>query len=175
MSFSRNHFSLQIGRWSVEKSSGMSCLSSCKRQENPISTSVYKFPNKMFLNSPDSLLLLQKLAHYCQHNMTHFGPKRRLLDEEYPLICPFFDNINNGLDLYNDAAMFYHSSNMTATATDLFKRELMRYSTNNFVKITAYIESPYVSEYQTDEVGFFALKPYSLQLKKKRKKRKLKL
>ena len=154
MSFSGIHFSLQIGRWSVEKSSGMSCLSSCKRQENPISTSVYKFPNKMFLNSPDALLLLQKLAHYCQNDMTPFGPKRHLLDEDYPLLCSFFDNMNNHSDLYNNAAMFYHSSNMTATSTELFKRELMRYSTNNLVKITAYIESPYVSEYQTDEVGF---------------------
>ena len=154
MVFSKTHFSLQIGRWSVEKSSGMTCLSSCKRQENPISTSVYKFPNKMFLDSPDALLLLQKLAHYCQSDMTRFGPKRHLLDEDYPLLCPFFDNMKNDSDLYNDADMFYHSSNMTATSTELFKRELMRYSTNNLVKITAYIESPYVSEYQTDEVGF---------------------
>ena len=154
MILSQTHFSLQIGRWSVEKSSGMSCLSSCKRQENPISTSTYKFPNKMFLNSPDALLLLQKLAHYCQSDMTRFGPKRHLLDEDYPLLCPFFDNMKNDSDLYNDADMFYHSSNMTATSTELFKRELMRYSTNNLVKITAYIESPYVSEYQTDEVGF---------------------
>ena len=152
MSFSGIHFSLQNGRWSVEKSSGMNCLSSCKRQENPISTSTYKFPNKMFLNSPDALLLLQKLAVYCQNNMTHFGPKRRLLDEEYPLICPFFDNMNNDIDLHNDATMFYHSTKMTPAQTELFKTELMRYSMTNLVKITAYIESPYVSEYQTDEV-----------------------
>ena len=84
--------------------------------------------------------------------MTHFGPKRRLLDEEYPLLCPFFDNMNNDTDLYNDAAMFYYSTKMTPAQTELFKTELMRYSMNNLVKITAYIESPYVSEYQTDEV-----------------------
>ena len=142
---------IQIGRWSIEKSSGMSCLSSCKRQENPISTSTYNFPNKMFLNSPDSLLLIHKLAMYCQ-NDSHFGPKRPLLDTEYPLLCPFFDRINTNIDLNRTASDFFHSLNMTTLEKTSFKRELMHYAVNNLVKITAYIESPYVSEYQTDQV-----------------------
>ena len=143
---------VQIGRWSIEKSSGMSCLSSCKRQENPISTSTFNFPNKMFLNSPDSLLLIHKLAVYCQNNVTHFGPKRPLLDTEYPRLCPFFDRIDANIDLNGTAFDFFRSLNMTRSEKDSFKRQLMAYAVNNLVKITAYIESPYVSEYQTDEV-----------------------
>ena len=145
-------FYFQIGRWSVEKSSGMSCLSSCSRQENPISTSTYKFPNRMFLYSQDSLLLIEKLAHYCQNSTSQFGPKRSPLDSEYPLLCPFFDRWDSEPDFNNTALDFYHSLNMTAEETENFKRELMHYSKDNLVKITTYIESPYVSEYQTDEV-----------------------
>ena len=130
----------------------MSCLSSCKRQENPISTSTYKFPNNMFLNSPDSLLLIHKLAGYCQSFMTHYGPKRPLLDSEYPLLCPFFDRMDTNVDLNSTALNFFHSLNMTRSEKASFKKELMHYAVNNLVKITAYIESPYVSEYQTDEV-----------------------
>ena len=151
---------IQIGRWSIEKSSGMSCLSSCKRQENPISTSTYNFPNKMFLNSPDSLLLIHKLAMYCQ-NDSHFGPKRPLLDTEYPLLCPFFDRIDTNTDLNSTASNFFHSLNMTTSEKTSFKRQLMHYAVNNLVKIKAYIESPYVSEYQTDEVCY-VMKYYSL-------------
>ena len=143
---------IQIGRWSIEKSSGMNCLSSCKRQENPISTSTYNFPNKMFLNSPDSFLLIQKLAVYCQNDMTHYGPKRPPLDTEYPLLCPFFDRIDTNIDLNSTASDFFHSLNTTTSEKASFKRQLMHYAVNNLVKITAYIESPFVSEYQTDEV-----------------------
>ena len=130
----------------------MSCLSSCKRQENPISTSTYKFPNKMFFNSPDSLLLLQKLAGYCRNDLTHYGPKRPLLDTEYPFLCPFFDRMDINVDLNSTALDFFQSLNMTRSEKASFKRELMHYAVNNLVKITAYIESPYISEYQTDEV-----------------------
>ena len=142
----------QIGRWSTEHSSGMSCLSSCNRQENLILTSTYKFPNKMFLNSPDSLLLIQKLAVYCQNDMTHFGPKRPLLDSEYPLLCPFLDRIDINIDLNSTALDLFNSLNMTTSEKASFKRELIHYAVNNLVKITAYIKSPYVSQYQTDEV-----------------------
>ena len=130
----------------------MSCLSSCTRQENPISMSTYKFPNKMFLNSPDFLLLVKKLAVYCQNETTHYGPKRPLLDTEYPLLCPFFDRVDTNIHLNGTALDFFRSLNMTKSEEASFKKELMHYAVNNLVKITAYIESPYVSEYQTDEV-----------------------
>ena len=132
----------------------MSCLSSCNRQENQISTSTYNFPNKMFLNSPDFLLLIQKLAFYCKSEMTQFGPKRPLLDRVYPPLCPFFDRIDTNVDLYSTASDYFYSLNMTTSEKASFKRELMHYAMNNLVKITAYIVSPYVSEYQTDEVSF---------------------
>ena len=143
---------LQIGRWSIDKSSGMSCLSGCTRQENLISTSTFNFPNNMFLNSPDSLLLIQKLAFYCQNDMTHFGRKRPLLDSVYPLLCPFLDRIDINTDFESTALDFFGALNMTTSEKASFKRELMHYAMNNLVKITAYIVSPYVSQYQTDEV-----------------------
>ena len=96
-------------------------------------------------------MLMHKLALYCQNN-SHFGPKRPLLESEYPLLCPFFDRIDTNFDLYINAIEFFRSSNMTTSEKDSFKRELLHYAVNNLVKITAYIDSPYVSEYQTDQV-----------------------
>ena len=45
-----------------------------------------------------------------------------------------------------------YSFGMNETEAANFKQDLMTYATNNMVKITTYIESPYVNTYQTDEV-----------------------
>jgi hypothetical protein len=141
----------------------MTCLSSCNRQENPISTSTYKFPNKMFLASRDLFLLLKKLTMSCQTKATRFGPKRRLLDIDHPGLCPFYDQYvyndqNVRLFLASDMPKSYTMNdifrliNMSSEDLVTFKQELMTYATKNMVKITAYIESPYVKTYQTNEV-----------------------
>ena len=69
----------------------MTCLASCTRQENLISTFTYKFPNKMFLTSPELFLLLRKLWWSCRSSPNKFGPKRELLNTDYPGLCPFYD------------------------------------------------------------------------------------
>ena len=62
------------------------------------------------------------------------------------------------IHLNGTALDFFRSLNITRSEEASFKRELMHYAVNNLVKITAYIESPYVSEYQTDEVWLFLFK-----------------
>ena len=147
----------------------MTCLSSCNRQENPISTSTYKFPNKMFLASRDLFLLLKKLATSCQTNATRFGPKRRLLDIDHPGLCPFYDryvysdqNVTSVLatDMPKACTMnqIFSLLNMSSADLKIFKQELMVYATKNMVRITAYIESPYVKTFQTNEVVIIFIK-----------------
>ena len=149
----------------------MTCLSSCNRQEIPVSTSTYKFPNKMFLRSPEMFILIKKLVWSCQANPTRFGPKRRLLDIEYPRLCSVYDQfvysnkvimeylsvdpsmvgtISELLTEYGYKGPYSFGMNETEAAN--FKEDLMTYATNNMVKINTYIESPYVNTYQTDEV-----------------------
>ena len=43
--------------------------------------------------------------------------------------------------------------NMSDTALEMFKRELLVYASENLVKINAFIDSPYLTKYQTDEVS----------------------
>ena len=155
----------QVGRWPVERSSGMTCLSSCKRQENEVTASTFKFPNKMFLSSPDLLYVMRKLFWSCQINMTSFGHKRDLLKADYPVLCSFYDDY-----VYNNEEMteFLSSNgvltreyslsdltaelNMTSVQQKSFKGQLLAYATNNLVRIRAYLGSPYVSTFETDEV-----------------------
>ena len=150
------------------KSSGVTCLSSCVRQENKITTSAYKFPNMMFLNSPELFRLIQKLSWSCQKNLTRFGPKRRFLDIQHPRLCPLFDeHIYTNLTL-TAYLLTVEPLALPATKLDLqdilqttpaqtaeFKQELLQYATNNLVKITAFVDSPYVTKFETVEVGSF--------------------
>ena len=142
----------------------MTCLAACRRQENPISTSTYKFPNKIFLVSPDLLLLIRKLSWSCKPNITRFGPKRAILDLDYPKLCPFFDDFIYTKDVerllyddnfFNTTTVTDFLSNLSMDATQLaeFKNQLMTYASSNLVKVNVYIESPYVTTYQTDQVS----------------------
>ena len=168
--------SAQIGRWTQEQLSGMTCLSSCNRQENPVYTSTYKLPNKMFLRSKEMFILIKKLTWSCTANKTRFGPKRRLLDIKYPRLCTFYDNffynnqdimeyldtdqplfgtISEFLTLYSpvDDFVWPYSLGMNDSEMAVFSEELLSYATDNLVMISAFIESPYVKTYQTDQVG----------------------
>ena len=121
-------------------------------------------------------ILIKKLVWSCQANHTRFGPKRRSLDKKYPRLCSFYDQFvysNQELMEYLTAdppmigtisellTVYYplegnihpYSFGMNETEAEYFKQDMMTYATNNMVKITTYIESPYVNLYQTDQVG----------------------
>ena len=145
--------SVKVGRWSLEKSSNMKCLSSCNRQENHVETSYYKFPNRMFLRSEEVIKLVKKLGTTCDSGK----PRRALLNTQYPEICPFFDEIfqeDLAADVNNSFTVhqFFTSLNMTSDDLRKFKEQLLAYASDNLVKINAFFDSPYLSKYQTDEV-----------------------
>ena len=175
--------SLQIGRWTHDQYSGMTCLSSCNRQENPVSTSTYKFPNKMFLRSKEMFVLVKKLVWSCTANVTRFGPKIRLLDIKYPRLCSFYDQfiysnqdimeyldkdpplfgtISEFLTQYSPVEdyVFPNSLGMNNTEMAQFSKELLNYGEDNLVVISAFMESPYVKTYQTDQVGIMECHAY---------------
>ena len=148
---------VKVGRWSVDMSSGKRCLSSCTRQENRVQVSRYKFPNKMFLNSKDIIKLIKKLAVACDPLIKIFGPKRPLLDAQYPQLCPFFDQVSkDDLAADVDASFtvhhFFKGLNLGSDELATLKEQLMAYASDNLVKINAFLDSPYLSKYQTDEV-----------------------
>ena len=141
----------------------MTCLASRTRQENLISTFTYKFPNNMFLKSPELFLLIRKLWWSCRSSHNKFGPKRQLLDTEHPGLCPFYDGyIYNTQQLSDFLASdkpldkpineFLWAIGMLDGNWTVFEQELMVYATNNMAKISAYIESPYVTVYETTPV-----------------------
>ena len=115
-----------------------------------------KFPNKMFLNSDDIIGLIQKLATSCNSSIKFFGPKRPLLDAQYPQLCPVFDLINDLVEDINATLTvndFYKGLNLSSDKLAIFKEQLMAYASDNLVKINAFLDSPYVSKYQADEVS----------------------
>ena len=129
-----------------------------------MSTFTYKFPNKMFFDAPELFLLLRKLWWSCSTGVNRFGPKRQLLDIDNPKLCPFYDQyIYNNKQLSDSLASdksldetineFLWTIGMPDEEWIEFEKELLVYATNNMVKISAYIESPYVTVYETTEVG----------------------
>ena len=117
----------------------------------------YKFPNTMFLNSEDITKLVKKLGIACDPQIKMFGPKRPLLDSQYPKLCPFFDQISyEALTADVDASFtvnhFFKGLNLSTDELTTFKDQLMVYASHNLVKINAFLGSPYLSKYTTDEV-----------------------
>jgi hypothetical protein len=147
----------------TEASSGMSCLPACSRQENTISTSTYSFPNQMFTSSPDLHLLMRRLYWSCEKADTRFGPKRRLIDETFPTLCGFFDQfVYSNESIRNDLASrttntstinYLDGLGLNPTQLEQFKAALLNYASNNLIRINAFIESPYVTSYLTQEVA----------------------
>ena len=129
-------------------------------QENPVEISHYKFPNAMFLNSEDIIKLVKKLGIACDPQIKKFGPKRPLLDSQYPKLCPFFDQISyEALTADVDAGFptnhFFKGLNLSTNELATFKEQLIVYASHNLVKINAFLDSPYLSKYTTDEVSAF--------------------
>ena len=158
-----NSFIEQMGTWKT-LNSGLTCLDSCKRQENRLAISDSKFPNKMFVHSQDFYLVIRKLWWTCSKTTNKFGPKRKLLEVEFPDLCLFYDNYiypDQSLNkLLNDSTLtleapiqdFLARINMTEVEMDSFKKILLEYCQNNLIKVVAYIEKVYAEKYKTDEV-----------------------
>ena len=127
-------------------------MSSCTRQENPVDLSYYKFPNKKFLTSEDVIPLIKKLSVMCNTSILIYGPKRPLLDAQYPKLCPLFDLIAARMNTESGVYDFYQSIDLNATTLVAFKQELMTYASENLIKINAFLDSPYLSKFLTDEV-----------------------
>ena len=123
----------------------------------------------MFLNSPDFFLVIKKLWWSCQPITNKFGPKRIKLDQVYPNLCQFYDSfiyptmeVNNSLanasyTLDIPISEFLKQLNMTPSDLDLFQKIMLKYSRENLVKITAYIEKVFAEQYLTDEATKFVL------------------
>ena len=112
----------------------------------------------MFLNSEDIIKMVKKLGIACNPLIKIFGPKRPLLDAQYPKLCPFFDQISNeGLAEDVDASFtvhhFFKGLNLSSEDLATLKEQLMVYASNNLVKINAFLDSPYLSKFKTDEVS----------------------
>ena len=162
-----NSYIAKVGRW--QKMGPITCLDACHRQENKLFISESQFPNNMFAKSSDFYLVLRKLWWSCQPGKNKFGPKREILDVEFPNLCRFYDDfvyknkISSGL--LNDTSffpdypvqVFLKDINMTATDLDSFKKEVLAYSRKNLIKITAYIEKVFAAQYVTDQASAPAL------------------
>ena len=133
------------------------CLSACTRQDNPVDVSSYNFPNNMFLNSYEVVKLVRRLHMSCNVKNKMFGPRRPLLDDQYPQLCPFIDQIpRKSLEL--TPYQFFNGLRLNVSESDLgkFKKQLLVYASKNLVRINAYFDSPYLSKFQTDEVIIIA-------------------
>ena len=72
--------------------------------------SYYKFPNKKFLTSEDIIPLIKKLSVLCNTSILIYGPKRPLLDAQYPKLCALFDLIAARMNTESGFYEFYQSS-----------------------------------------------------------------
>ena len=146
----------QVG--ALAETSQRICLSACTRQENPVVVSSYSFPNNMFLSSYEVVELIRRLHMSCNAKNKMYGPRRPLLDEQYPQLCPFIDQIPKKiLTIELTAYHFFSSLNMSEYDLGQFKKQLLDYASRNLVRINAYFDSPYLSKFHTDEVHIFVI------------------
>ena len=111
----------------------------------------------MFLQSLDVQQLASKLIYYCDKNTTEFGLKWPLLDARYPQLCPIFRQIKENvaedeIEIAFGTPDFYKNLNLSNEALATFKQQLMNYASENLIKINAFLDSPYLAKYETDEV-----------------------
>ena len=142
------------------------CNEACERQENVLDIAEQTFPNEVFANTDDFLLVVKKLFWSCAEVVPKGGHKKSGIEKKYPLICPLYDkhiykNINISEEGFNlDDEMGRNFSQFTAKTFewnmrydyDIFTREVLKYCQENLVRIEAYISSPYVTIYEKDVV-----------------------
>ena len=96
-------------------------------------------------------------------HVVRFGPKRKLLDSEFPYLCVFYDdyvynneNVNKHFEnnFYIDKPIqsFLKEFEMSVENLTEFKTAVLKYSKKNLVKVTAYIEKVFAAQYITDQV-----------------------
>ena len=115
----------------------------------------------MFLRSDDVLPLISKLSDLCNSSIMTYGAKRPLLDLQYPELCPLFDLITESVPEINlelGALTFFESLALNESTLASFKQQLMTYASENLIKINAFLDSPYLSKFETDEVVVFVEK-----------------
>ena len=111
----------------------------------------------MFLQSGDVQRLALKLIDYCDQNTTIYGLKWPLLNARYPQLCPFFRQIKENvaedeIEIVFGTPDFYKNLGLSNHALETFKQQLMIYASENLIKINAFLDSPYLAKYETDEV-----------------------
>ena len=111
----------------------------------------------MFLQSSDVLLLAYKLIYYCDQNTTIYGLKWPFLDARYPQLCPIFRQIKENvteddMEIVFGTPDFYENLGLSNDALETFKQQLMKYASENLIKINAFLDFPYLSRFETDEV-----------------------
>ena len=109
----------------------------------------------MFLRSDYVLQLIWKLSDLCNSSIMIYGAKRPLLDLQYPELCPLFDLITESVPEINlelGALTFFESLALNDSTLASFKQQLMTYASENLIKINAFLDSPYLSKFETDEV-----------------------
>ena len=82
------------------------------------------------------------------------------MDQRYPELCPIFNGITTKelaaeVNETFTVAQFFESFGLSDEELLQFKAQLMEYATDNLVKINAFMDSPYLTMYQTDEVAIF--------------------
>ena len=82
------------------------------------------------------------------------------MDQRYPELCPIFNGITDKelaaeVNETFTVAQFFESFDLSDEELLQFKDQLMEYATDNLVKINAFMDSPYLTMYQTDEVAIF--------------------
>ena len=145
------------------------CQVACERQENQIKTSEQNFPNEIFSENANFLLVIRKLFWSCLDAKTEYGFKRPGMIKKYPKICPFFDkyfynNITskNILEIENtleelvgvSVETFYENleAKMNKTDMEMFKSSILEYSKEHLVLMSVSMGKPYMSVFQTDVV-----------------------
>ena len=155
------------------------------RQENDLKMSTIQFPNTMFRNTAEFITIVKKLFWSCNTNKTRFGYKRRGIMQAFPALCTYYDKFfYNNEDLsvalqqedqilsnsftqsgstlghwsaFDSLEELFTRSRMSLDEFTDFQSAVMTYCKANLVKINAYIPSPYVTTYKTDEVGGYDL------------------
>ena len=109
-------------------------------------------------------MVIRKLWWSCQPEKNKFGPKRSILETDFPNLCEYYDNFiypntlvsswlnNTEYFLKRPMVTFLKDLNMSKLQLDSFKGEVLAYSRKNLVKITAYVEKVFAVEYMTDQV-----------------------
>ena len=86
-----------------------------------------------------------------------YGHKWPLLDSRYPELCPILRQIKENvaedkIEIVFGTVDFYNNLGLSSNSLETFKQQLMNYASENLIKINAFLDSPYLAKYETDEV-----------------------